>query len=150
VLANPHEHALRAIFDVAGVGYGRIDYAMKGDHVETWEINLNPTVGRGLRPSSGLALLPELEAIRKPTKEHFYRCFRAAWEDVDLGIGGTDDIPVALDPAVVRAASATQNDDARWLAIVRRVLRPAKPLVAPIVALALPAIGRAAIRRTRS
>jgi hypothetical protein len=150
VLANPHERALRTIFDLAGVGYGRIDYAMKGDRVETWEINLNPTVGRGLRPSSGRALSPELEAIRTPTKEHFYRCFRAAWEDVDLDIGGTDDIPVAIDPAVAQAASATQNDDPRWLAIVRRVLRPAKPLIAPIATLALPAIGRAAIRRTRS
>jgi len=41
---NPYESVLRMQFDVGGVGYGRIDYAILGDSLETWEINTNPTM----------------------------------------------------------------------------------------------------------
>lgn len=149
VLTNPHEHALRELFDVAHVQYGRIDYAMKDGRVQTWEINLNPTIGRGLRPSTG-KVPAELAAARKPAKEHFYCRFREAWEDVDLTVGTDPDIAVAIDPEVVRAASIEISHGAGWLATLRRVLRPGKLLIAPLVTRALPAIGRAAIRRTRS
>ena len=49
VLANPHREALADIFRLAGVGYGRIDYTVKDDRIQTWEINLAPTIGQGHR-----------------------------------------------------------------------------------------------------
>ena len=56
VTQNPHENQLAKIFALAHIDYGRIDYSMKGDRVQTWEINLNPTIGRGLRPRSRSSL----------------------------------------------------------------------------------------------
>jgi hypothetical protein len=149
VLTNPHGAVLRELFDLAKVGYGRIDYAVKDGRIQTWEMNLNPTIGRGLRASTG-KVPAELDAIRNVTKHHFYRCFREAWHDVD--VVGSDAAPIAIeiDPAVVQRAHAVDGTRPGWLGTVRRVLRPAKALIAPFVTLALPVIGRAAIRRARS
>jgi len=157
VRTNPHEETLREIFAVAGVDYGRIDYAMKDDRLQTWEINLNPTVGRGRRPPSG-KISPELDTMRQLVKEHFYRGFREAWESVDLETVGASTIEVQIPEPIRRAALADVNGHSHaasstgidWLATVRRLLRPAKPLVAPIVAPVLPYIGRAARRRALS
>jgi hypothetical protein len=146
VLTNPHEAELRDVFDLAGVDYGRIDYAMRDGRMQTWEINLNPTIGRGLRASSG-KVPPELDAIRKPTKEHFYRLFREAWEDVDLVTDGPS-IEVTVDPAIARAAITSDAQENGWLAMLRRVLRPVKPFIAPVVTRALPVIARRAVRRS--
>ena len=146
VVTNPHETELRDIFALAHVDYGRIDYAMKDGRLQTWEINLNPTIGRGLRASSG-KIPPELEAIRKPTKEFFYRRFREAWEDVDLPARDAGTIELAIDPEIARAAAAADVPTDGWLSTLRRILRPVKPIVAPIATLMLPVITRTAIRR---
>ena len=148
LLTNPHEQTLREIFDLAQVGYGRIDYGMKDGRLQTWEINLNPTIGRGLRRSSG-RVPPDVDAIRKPGKEHFYRRFQEAWEDVDLAVPEEPAIVPAIDPSLAEAAIADTDGDDSWLSLLRRVLRPAKPLIAPVVERALPVIGRAAARSGR-
>ena len=148
VLQNPHEESLRELFALAHVNYGRIDYALKDGRIQTWEINLNPTIGRGLRPSTGKQS-PEVSAIRKPTKEHFYRRFREAWDSVNLAGGDEASIPVVIDERVARDALTMEPAGDGWLATIRRVLRPAKPLIEPVVRRALPAIGRAAGRRTQ-
>ncbi len=41
---NPHAGQIRAVFDLAGLGYGRIDYGLVDGRVQTFEINNNPTV----------------------------------------------------------------------------------------------------------
>lgn len=41
---NPHERELLAIFDAAGIDYGRIDYALKDGRIQVWEINTNPQI----------------------------------------------------------------------------------------------------------
>lgn len=46
---HPHEAWLRRAFDLAGVEYGRIDYGIRSNTLQIWEINLNPSVG----PSPG-------------------------------------------------------------------------------------------------
>jgi hypothetical protein len=84
------------------------------------------------------------------TKAHFYRCFREAWEDVDVAGSDAADLAVDIDPAVVQRALAVDGSRPGWLGSMRRVLRPAKAVIAPFVTLALPVIGRAAIRRARS
>jgi len=92
---------------------------------------------------------PEVSAIRKPTKEHFYRRFREAWDSVNLAGGDEASIPVVIDERVARDALTMEPAGDGWLATIRRVLRPAKPLIEPVVRRALPAIGRAAGRRTQ-
>jgi hypothetical protein len=156
LVSNPHEAALRETFALAGVRYGRIDYAVKVGRLQTWEINLNPTIGRGRRPSTG-KVPAELEAIRRQGKEHFYRRFREAWESVDLV--STDPLPLDIQipdsigqAALAEARSAEVEPSGRgsgWLATLRRVLRPAKPLVDPMVAPALSLIARDAQRKAR-
>ena len=147
ILTNPHEQELRSVFDIAGVDYGRIDYAMKDGAMQVWEINLNPTIGRGLRESSG-RVPPDVAAIRDRGKEHFYGRFLDAWRDADVGEAAPA-IEPTIDLGIVRGALANDVDEDRWLPALRGVLRPVKSLIAPVVDFALPAIGRAAIRRTR-
>ena len=41
---NPHRAQLEPIFALAGIDYGRIDYAVIDDQVQVFEINTNPTI----------------------------------------------------------------------------------------------------------
>jgi hypothetical protein len=41
---NPHRDALMAIFDLSGIGFGRIDYGLRDGRIEVWEINTNPVL----------------------------------------------------------------------------------------------------------
>jgi hypothetical protein len=41
---NPHEEALREVFDLAGLQYGRADYAFQDGRMQVWEVNSNPMV----------------------------------------------------------------------------------------------------------
>src|SRR5436853_745492 len=84
VLSNPHEARLAEIFQAGRIDYGRIDYSLKDGRIQTWEINLNPTIGRGLRPAT-TKIPGELDPIRNETKEFFYARFQEAWEAADLG-----------------------------------------------------------------
>jgi hypothetical protein len=43
-LGNPHEDALRALFRLARIEYGRVDYAVLDGALQVWEINTNPTL----------------------------------------------------------------------------------------------------------
>jgi hypothetical protein len=44
VTMNPHSEMLRPIFDLAGIEYGRVDYALHDGRIRVWEINTNPTI----------------------------------------------------------------------------------------------------------
>jgi hypothetical protein len=44
VKRNPHARELKAIFQIAGIDYGRIDYGLVDGQIQTFEINNNPTV----------------------------------------------------------------------------------------------------------
>jgi len=44
---NPHEKEVRAIFDLARIDYGRIDYGLCRGRIQVWEINTNPSVLTG-------------------------------------------------------------------------------------------------------
>lgn len=102
------------------VEYGRIDYALLDGAIQTWEINLNPIIGRGSRrPSSG-AIPEALQPLRQAGKEHFYRRFQAAFEAVDVGGDAAAPIPLRFRPETVRRARAA----ARWARVRRRWKTP--------------------------
>jgi hypothetical protein len=44
VLSREHEPHLRELARVAGVGYGRFDYAVADGRIHIWELNTNPTI----------------------------------------------------------------------------------------------------------
>lgn len=140
VRQNPHADQLRKIFELAHVEYGRIDYAIKNGSVQTWEINLNPTIGRGLRPRSN-NIGPELDAIRDQVRHCFYQGFESAWKDVLLPSDIQPPIEVKIDPRIINAVSANGLHDARLLSGVRTVLRPVKPLIEPMSPPFLRALG---------
>jgi hypothetical protein len=41
---NPHAEAIRRVFDIAGVQYGRIDYGVRQARVQAFEINSHPVI----------------------------------------------------------------------------------------------------------
>ncbi|HYC59695.1 MAG TPA: hypothetical protein VEK79_09020 [Thermoanaerobaculia bacterium] len=128
VRTNPHERELREIFALAGVDYGRIDYAIKNGRVQTWEINLHPTLGRGREGSKHPA--PEsVAAMHAVTKQYVHEQLRDAWVAIDLD--DDRELDVALDPALIREALATRQPGQRspMMNAVRRALRPIKPLL---------------------
>jgi hypothetical protein len=153
MLQNPHDAALRDIFRVGGVRYGRIDYSLKDGKIETWEINLNPTIGRGLRPPSGV-VPPEIQALREEARSHFYRRFQAALEAIDEpGDGGGGAIPITFSQearetpgpiAQTPLTPAAPYQPLRWL------LRPVKRLLNPIARWISPFLLRKARRRPPS
>ncbi len=44
VETNPHVEQIQAIFKLARIQYGRIDYSLRGEDIQVWEINTNPTI----------------------------------------------------------------------------------------------------------
>lgn len=143
VQANPHEAQLAEICRAGRAEYGRIDYSIKDGRVQTWEINLNPTIGRGARPQTAKVPL-ELDPIRRETKECFYARFQEAWEAVDLAPNGQPAVQITLDPRQVRAALSREVPRGRLLATLRTVLRPVKPLIEPRAGPALRLLSRLA------
>jgi hypothetical protein len=73
---NPHQDALREIFGLAGIDYGRMDYGLLDGKVQVWEINTNPTIiGSRLRRS----------VERQPIRERFDREMASALEQLASG-----------------------------------------------------------------
>jgi hypothetical protein len=61
---NPHEAALRDIFRLARIDYGRMDYGLLHGKIQVWEINTNPLIMR----------LPVRQSVElQPIYEHLAR-----------------------------------------------------------------------------
>ncbi|MFO7570227.1 MAG: hypothetical protein R6W75_10560 [Smithellaceae bacterium] len=89
IRTNPHEAHLKKIFNLARIAYGRIDYSLKGDRVEVWEINTNP----GL-----VSLLSAGNPARRPVHEAFLDRFLCAMRRLDVSDNETALVnPVCLD-----------------------------------------------------
>jgi hypothetical protein len=148
VSQNPHHEQLLKIFELAGVEYGRIDYAIKDGRVQTWEINLNPTIGRGLRPPSK-KLPPDVDAVRDGVRQCFFDGFENGWREVMLPPNGRPSIEVKISPGILDAARSNDVHQNRLLNLCRTVLRPAKPIIEPISSPFLRALGSLARRSQR-
>lgn len=149
IRGNPHERQLREIFGVGGVQYGRIDYAIKNGRIQTWEINLHPTIGRGPGEERRSRVPPELEPLREVGKEHFHRGFAAAWEAVDLPSDRLPPVPIAFGASTIRAARSRPVRRRGLLRAVRRVVRPFRPLLEPLSRAVFPLLTRLARRGRR-
>jgi hypothetical protein len=130
VVQNPHEQELSKIFELAKVEYGRIDYSIKNARVQTWEINLYPTIGRGLRPPKR-RLAPELDAVRDRVREYFYAAFESGWREVFLPTNGSA-LEIKIRSSIIDAARDDEVRTGQILSSVRTILRPVKPLIEPL------------------
>lgn len=141
VLGNPHEAQIRRIAGIAGVEYGRIDYAMKGGQVVTWEINLNPTIGR--RPGGSSIMPPELRELRASTREAWISGLVSAFEEIDPVGTGLPGIAITpwerrLAPGALLRAHAAETRGG----VIRGLLRPFKPAVMRLVRAVSPLLVR--------
>jgi hypothetical protein len=82
VNGNAHSEWLRETFDLAKIGYGRIDYGLREGVPQVWEINTNPTIVRRIGKKS--AMTEEQRKLRAPVRERFYPQFQAALEAIDV------------------------------------------------------------------
>jgi hypothetical protein len=140
VSTNPHEQQLLKIFELAQVEYGRIDYSIKDGRVQTWEINLNPTIGRGLRPPTK-KLPPDVDAVRDKCRHCFFSGFESVWKEVMLPTNGLRAIEVKIPSNILSAARSNDAGHNRFLNALRTLLRPLKPLIEPLSSPFLRALG---------
>ena len=102
VRENPHEARLRGIFALAGIDFGRIDYALLDGDIQVWEINTDPWL---------IPWVPH-DLGRLPAMEESARLFNAALVEIDS----------------VRAAGSTRNPlrwplvRKRWRRVIRATL----------------------------
>jgi hypothetical protein len=81
VEANPHAEWLRETFELAKIGYGRIDYGLKGGVPQVWEINTNPTIVR--RAGVPSTMPQEQQNLLAPVREGFLRQLQVALAGID-------------------------------------------------------------------
>lgn len=66
-----NEPILMQIFDIAGLQYGRIDYGIVDGHIETYEINSNPSFKSNHKPHPVKARQDTIDLINKYLAESF-------------------------------------------------------------------------------
>jgi hypothetical protein len=112
---NPHEQRLLQVFDLAGIDYGRIDYAVLDGDVQVWEINTNPVILRPPEryPQSSPLLQAQLLFAQRFTEALFALDTCSTGDDVAvcwdafLELPSTDRIPPVPGPTpAVRRKSA--------------------------------------------
>ncbi|HEY9228859.1 MAG TPA: hypothetical protein VIP11_19560 [Gemmatimonadaceae bacterium] len=107
---NPHEAWIRAIFRLARIDYGRIDYGVLAGEPQVWEINMNPTIGRGPGPKlPQRADIVAYKAILAPAFNAFYNNFQNAWEIVDRATHTEGAVELQTPRALVRAIDRAER-----------------------------------------
>jgi hypothetical protein len=143
--SNPHEAWIREMFRLARTDYGRIDYGVLRGKPQLWEINTNPTIGRG--PNRSKVRKPEVveyKTMIAPVRAAFYEQFRDAWIAIDTPSDGAIDAttPTTLVRAIDRTERRRRRTERmesllnvvarqRWMRPMTRVV---KNVLAPIFA----------------
>lgn len=90
VRSNPHERELLEVAQIAGIDYGRIDYALSDGRIQVWEINTNPNIG-------GSRSRPSAADRRADVRALFLRRFAGWLAEVDEDVGpGRDSDPLGV------------------------------------------------------
>ena len=107
---NPHEEWIREMFRLARIDYGRIDYGLLHDKPQLWEINTNPTIGRG--PNRNKVRKPEVIEYKKmiaSARATFYERFAEAWTSIDTPADDADGIDVTIPASIVRSIDRSER-----------------------------------------
>jgi hypothetical protein len=146
VRSNPHASWLRDVFAAAHVEYGRVDYALKGNRPQVWEINLCPTlVVRDKVPRPGSE---GIEELRRPGRALFFQRFEAALRAIDTGSTSGKTVGITVSEALLRDLREDQRRErtrtfhhrvakklSRWR-ILHFIWRGIRPLAAWFASLA--------------
>jgi len=112
---NPHEEAVREVFAIAAIDYGRIDYGVIDGKIQTWEINTNPVV----------MLMPEEYDPRHIlAQEHFAHRVVPALAAIDTR-HESPDVPIQVDPRIAARVhkERAQRERTRRRRVVTRQLQ---------------------------
>ena len=83
ILANPHQDEILKIFRKANIDYGRIDYTIYNNKIQTWEINTNPMLASMKRYMNSVENWPdEVKAARSEARQLFYDRLIEAFQEV--------------------------------------------------------------------
>ena len=149
----PHARWLRDVFDEARIEYGRIDYGVYKGEPQAWEINTNPTLGRGRKPRTAAE---RVIALREPARAASHRRMFEALQRLQR-LEPSEPLEVICSPSVVarvKAEAQAQRRDLATRRIRRAVLKSAvsqyvKRAVRPLLARIAPALARV-VRHTRA
>jgi hypothetical protein len=148
VRGNTHADEIEPIFSLAGIDYGRIDYALLDGRIETWEINTNPTIRRG-RQADPIPIPPEINKLRDPMRAHFTSALEAALRSVDTRLPPRP-LAVRFSTECLRNATPMIHvSKPTWLRHVASAIRPALPRLNRLIDVVSPYVTRAA-RQLRS
>jgi hypothetical protein len=128
---NPHAEWLSETFSLAKIGYGRIDYGLRGNAPQVWEINTNPTIVR--RAGLPRTMSQEQQELLAPVRERFLQQLGAALERIDSGADPHRTVRIHLSRVQLQRLTAENR--------LRRRLRARKT--------ALGHLGRPAVRLLR-
>lgn len=151
---NPHKETLARVFELAGVGFGRIDYSLKAGRLQTWEINTLPTIEDWSQDSPAPAALHDFQ--RGNEELGYLRIPEALTSTIPVLID-KDAIPLTITSgtAELAATELEKNTPAPFPAPVRmersrEMLRPFKRLFNSVLDLiALPLVSMVARFRAR-
>jgi hypothetical protein len=106
VTKNPHAKWLRETFDLAKIGYGRIDYGVQGGVPQVWEINTNPMIIRipGTDP-----LTEEQIRLREPIRQNFFPKLQAGLEAIDSTADPNRAVRIDVSPRQQRRLAAEKR-----------------------------------------
>ena len=149
VIGNEHEAELMPIFALAGIEYGRIDYAVVDGRIETWEINTNPTIRRG-RQTDPVPIPENVNRLRDPMRAHFTQSFVEAILALDSESAGKPlDVRYSAD-SLRHSHSIVRDGGMTWLRTVARAVTPLVPTLNRAIDLISPLVSRVAGRLGKS
>ncbi len=145
--SHPHQQWLRDVFTVAEIEYGRIDYGVYKGVPQVWEINTNPTLGRGRHKKP--ARQGHLATLREPARLASHKQMLEAFK----GLERPDPAPrvtiVLPTPVSVRLKAETQghrraaaSETLRRVLLQSPVSQSLKGVVRPFIAKIAPAVAR--------
>jgi hypothetical protein len=144
LLDNPHRDQLAPIFAMAGVDYGRIDYALLEGRIQVWEINSAPTIGHGPRRPGQEEARARNRALVADGRAAFWAGFGAALRALDRPV--TRGVALDLAPEL---RARERADASAQAAVVRRRALVTRLAHAPLVGAAITALAPTARRAAR-
>lgn len=145
--SDPHQQWLRDVFTEAEIEYGRIDYGLYKGVPQVWEINTNPTLGRGRHKKP--ARQGPLATLREPGRLASHKQMLEAFKRLERP-DPAPQVRIVLPPPVSvrlkaeaqahRRAAATQT--LRRILLQSPVSQSLKGAVRPLIARIAPAVAR--------
>lgn len=121
VTGDQDEEWLWRVFELAGIEYGRVDYARVDGRPQLWEINLTPWICRNASAPPA-PVPPDVAEVRTLAREFAHERLRAAFLAIDA-CAAPAELTLQLPPALVAKVQAERAAEARRRAALLRLAR---------------------------